>query len=49
MKTEFIALDIVCIKVKWLKELLSDIPLISQTIPSILINCDSRAAIDLIL
>jgi hypothetical protein len=45
MEAELIALDTTCIEVEWLKELLSDIPLISQSIPSILINCDSRAAI----
>ena len=46
MEAELIALDTTCTEVEWLKELLSDIPLIPSPIPAISIHCDSRAAID---
>ena len=46
MKFKFIALDSTCSEAEWLKNLLSEILLISSPIPSISIYYDSRAAID---
>jgi hypothetical protein len=46
MEAELIALDSTCTEAEWLKELLSDIPLVSSPVPPISIHCDSKAAID---
>ena len=42
-KADLVALDFVCSKVEWLKELLTMIP---SSIPSILIYYDSKVTID---
>ena len=43
MKSEFIALDMTCIEAEWLKNLLSDMPLLNKSIPVISIHCDNQA------
>ena len=46
MEAELIALNIISLKVKWLKNLCSSILIIPTLIPTISIYCDSRAIID---
>jgi len=48
MEAEFIALDTICSKVEWLKNLISELPLIFLHVPAISFHIDSRAAIDLL-
>ena len=46
MESEMIALDTTSIEAEWLKDLLTEIPLMQKPLPAISIHCDCRSAID---
>ena len=48
MESELIALDTTCIEVEWIKNLLLDIPLVSNSLLAISVHCDSKLVIDLV-
>ena len=41
METELTALDTASTEAEWLRELLSDLPVVEKPIPAILMNCDN--------
>jgi hypothetical protein len=45
MEAELTALDTVSAEAEWLRELLSDLPVIEKPIPAILMNCDNQTVI----
>jgi hypothetical protein len=45
METELTALDIASAEAEWLRELLSDLPVVEKPIPAILVNCDNQTVI----
>jgi len=45
MEAELTALDTATVESQWLRELLSDLPVVEQPIPAILINCDNQTVI----
>jgi hypothetical protein len=45
MEAELTALDTTSAEVEWLRELLSDLPLVEKLIPAILMNCDNQTVI----
>jgi hypothetical protein len=45
IETELTALDTASVEVEWLRELLSDLPVVKKSIPAILMNCDNRTVI----
>ena len=45
MKAELVALDVARKEAEWLRELLSEIPMLEKPIPAILIHCDNQASI----
>ena len=45
MEAELVALDVACIKAKWLKSFLNDIPLLPKPIPPISLHWDSQVTI----
>jgi hypothetical protein len=45
MEAEFIALDTTSAEAEWLRELLSDLPVVKKLIPAILMNCDNQTII----
>ena len=47
IETELIALDSTCTEAKWIKNLLSEIPIMSSPMPPIAIRFDSKSAIKL--
>ncbi|KAK8914272.1 Protein FAR1-RELATED SEQUENCE 5 [Platanthera zijinensis] len=47
MKSELIALDTTCAEAEWIKNLLSEIPLLAKPIPVISLHCDNKSVIDL--
>jgi len=46
MKSEMIALDTTNIEAEWLKDLLTEIPLLEKLLPVMSIHCVCRSAID---
>jgi hypothetical protein len=45
MKAELTALDTASVEAEWLRELLSDLPVVEKPIPAILINCDNQTVV----
>ena len=45
MEAEVIALDSTCIDTEWIRNLLSEIPIMPSPMPSIAIHCDSKYVI----
>jgi hypothetical protein len=45
MEAELTALDTTSAEAEWLRELLSDLPVVEKTIPAILMNCDNQTVI----
>ena len=45
MEAEFVALDSATVEAEWLRELLSDLPMVEKPIPAILLNCDNQTVI----
>jgi hypothetical protein len=45
MEAELTALDTTSAEAEWLRELLSDLPVVEKPIPSILMNCDNQTVI----
>lgn len=45
MEAEFVALDVASTEAEWLKNFLSDIPLLPKPIPPISLHCDCQATI----
>ena len=45
MEVEFVALDVACVEIEWLKNFLSNIPLMLKHIPLISMHCDCQATI----
>jgi hypothetical protein len=45
MEAELTALDTASAEAKWLRELLSDLPVVEKPIPAIFINCDNQTVI----
>jgi hypothetical protein len=45
MEAELTALDTTSVEVEWLRELLSDLPVVEKPIPTILMNCDNQTVI----
>jgi hypothetical protein len=45
MEAELAALDTATVEVKWLRELLMDLPIVEKSIPAILMNCDNQTMI----
>jgi hypothetical protein len=45
MEVELAALDTATVEVKWLHELLMDLPIVEKPIPAILMNCDNQTVI----
>jgi hypothetical protein len=45
MEAELTALDIASAEAEWLRELLSDLPVVEKPIPTILMNCDNQTVI----
>jgi hypothetical protein len=41
MKAKFTALDTASVEAEWLRELLSDLPVVEKPISAILMNCDN--------
>jgi hypothetical protein len=41
MEAELVALGTAIVEVKWLRELLMDVPIVEKPIPAILMNCDN--------
>ena len=48
MESELIALDTTCTEAEWLKDLLSELPLVPKPSPPISIHSDSRSTIELL-
>lgn len=46
MEAELIALDTTSIEAEWIKNLLTDIPLVNKPITAFSIHCDSKAVIE---
>ena len=47
MEVELIALDTTCTEIKWIKNLISELSLISKLVSAISIHCDNKAIIKL--
>jgi hypothetical protein len=45
MEAELTALDTASAEAEWLRELLSDLPVVEKPIPAILMNCDNQTVI----
>jgi hypothetical protein len=45
MEAELTALDTASTEAEWLRELLSDLPVVEKPIPAILMNCDNQTVI----
>jgi hypothetical protein len=45
MKVELTALDTAFAEAEWLRELLSDLPVVEKPLPAILVNCDNQTLI----
>ena len=45
MEAELVALDSATVEAEWLRELLSDLPMVEKPIPAILLNCDNQNVI----
>jgi hypothetical protein len=45
MEAELTALDTASAETEWLRELLSDLPVVEKPIPAILMNCDNQTVI----
>jgi hypothetical protein len=45
MEAELTALDTVSAEAEWLRELLSDLPVVEKQIPAIVMNCDNQTVI----
>jgi hypothetical protein len=45
MESELTALDTTSVEAEWLRELLSDLPMVEKPIPAILMNCDNQTVI----
>jgi hypothetical protein len=45
MKAELTALDTASVEAEWLRELLSNLPVVEKPIPAILMNCDNQTVI----
>jgi hypothetical protein len=45
MEAELIALDTASVEAEWLRELLSDLPVVKKPISAILMNCDNQTVI----
>jgi hypothetical protein len=45
MEAELTALDIASAEAEWLRELLSDLPVVGEPIPAMLMNCDNQIVI----
>jgi hypothetical protein len=45
MEVELAALDTATVEVKWLRELLMDLPIVEKPVPAILMNCDNQTVI----
>jgi len=45
MEAELVALDSATVEAEWLRELLSDLPMVEKPIPAILLNCDNQTVI----
>ena len=45
MEAELTALDTATVEDEWLRELLTDLPIVEKPIPAILMNCDNQTMI----
>lgn len=45
MEAELAALDTTTVELEWLRELLTDLPVVEKPIPAILLNCDNQIVI----
>ena len=45
MEAELTSLDTATVEAKWLRELLTDFPMVEKPIPAILMNCDNQTMI----
>jgi hypothetical protein len=45
MEVELTALDTASVEAEWLRELLSNLPVVEKPIPAILMNCDNQTVI----
>jgi hypothetical protein len=45
MEVELTTLDTASAEVEWLRELLSDLPVVEKPIPAILMNCDNQTVV----
>ena len=45
MEAELTALDTASVEAEWLRELLTDLPMVENPIPAILMNCDNQTVI----
>jgi hypothetical protein len=43
MEAELVALDSAALEAEWLKDMLSDLPIIAKPIPTVLLYCDNTA------
>jgi hypothetical protein len=48
MEAELTASDTTSAKAEWLRELLSDLPVVEKPIPAILMNCDNQTVITIV-
>jgi hypothetical protein len=45
MEAELTALDTTSVEAEWLRELLSNLPVVEKPIPAILMNCDNQTVV----
>ena len=45
MEAELTALDTASVEAEWLRDLLTDLPMVEKPVPAILLNCDNQTVI----
>jgi hypothetical protein len=48
MEVELVALETTTSEAEWLRELLMDLPVLSKSVPKILLHCDNESVITIV-